>query len=582
MSADFWVGPTSDPDLIRLGPAAASGAEGVLYRGFHQGRSEALLAVKMLQPGHLDNLGDWTARWRQQAQLLRRVRVPGLVAVRGGFVGPLPHPRGQADQSTASLYLLMDWVEGVSLDRWVGTLESPQPETLLAALVPVGAALDLLHSGAATEGMPVIHRDVKPANILVATGGETILVDFGSVRGMTAAARRSALAGTPGYIAPEVRRHGRYSPASDRFSLGGVAFFLLTGSEPPSEPSGDELRQRLLAAPTVRGRVDIADHVLAMLNDDPARRPTALANWVAQLRSSSLPLGPGGGVIAPRAPSRHPNPITVRPETVQPEIGGRRRHASLALASVVILLAAVAYGLDQHTRRPEAAQSAGVAGRGAHVASFDPGANDPSSTITSVVTSTSVPAASTVSTTPAAPTATTSGAAGPSSTRPAPALTSGPLRQWDHIQIGGVIVQLGQELSPSALALLDGRGSTAQPYRYRDDPRVSIVVLGGEVALIMLATSREGYLDTPGLRSGITTTELRAIVPELREGTFGAAPALIASTTASGSAYFVLDYDDSVGPCPVTDRIAIIALLGRSVTPQLAPDYAYARCSSRA
>lgn len=376
MSTAFWVGPPSSPDRIRLGPAAASGAEGVLYRGFvdQEGR-DLSLAVKMLQPGHLEQLGEWARRWRQQAELLRRTSVPGLVVVRGGFIGPLPHQKGQADSSTASLYLLMDWIEGVSLDRWAASLQSPQPEGLLAALIPVGAALDVLHSGAATEGTPVLHRDVKPANILVEPGGQTILVDIGSLRGLTESGRRSALAGTPGYIAPEVRRGGQYSAASDRYSLGAVAFFLLTGSEPPPDGDPNELRQALLAAPIVGGRKEIADHVGAMLHEDPECRPVALANWVAQLRSSSLPILQGGGRLPPRAPLRRPPaPLgdTERRHRLRPVRW--RRPLVVTIAAVVIVITVPTASL-QEGRKPTTSSTArdqSVAGPAPSVAQYLP------------------------------------------------------------------------------------------------------------------------------------------------------------------------------------------------------------------
>jgi serine/threonine protein kinase len=284
----------------------ASGAEGVVYRGFVDLASGAVeVAVKMLQPGHLANLGEWTNRWRDQVELLKQVEIPGLVAVRGGFVGSLPHPKGHVDVSTASLYLVMDWVEGVSLDRWARSVEVAEPDQLLLALVPVAAALDLLHSGAATAGHPVVHRDVKPANILIRPGGDTVLVDVGSVRGLIDEPGRSGVVGTPGYIAPEVRADARYSPAADRYSLGAVAFALLTGTEPPPEGGTEELGRRLLAAPLLQGRADLVDHVLAMLDPLPERRPTGLANWVAQLRRSSLVALPGEVALAPRAPGRN-------------------------------------------------------------------------------------------------------------------------------------------------------------------------------------------------------------------------------------------------------------------------------------
>ena len=312
MNADFRVGPPDDPDRIVLGPAAASGSEGVLYRGTMPIESGVVrLAVKMLQPGHLTRLPEWTALWRDQVTMLRDVQVPGLVRVRGGFVGPLPHLPGRADPSASTLYLLMDWIDGVSLDRWARSLEAPQPEQLLRALVPVASALDLLHSGVGSGRSPMVHRDVKPANILVQPDGSTVLVDIGNLGNVTLDPRRAGVVGTPGYIAPEVRNDGQYSPASDRYSLGAVAYFLLVGEEPPLNCNSFELLGRLLVAPIVDGRREVAEHVLAMLDPAPENRPTFLANWVAQLRRSSLVSLPGDASLPPRAPTRNPPAATI-------------------------------------------------------------------------------------------------------------------------------------------------------------------------------------------------------------------------------------------------------------------------------
>ena len=337
--SEFWVGPRNEPDYIRLGPAVASGAEGVVYRGFVDLASGPVeVAVKMLQPGHLAQLGEWTERWREQVELLKQVEVPGLVAVRNGFVGALPHPSDHADDTTASLYLVMDWVEGVSLDRWARSVEVAEPEQLLMALVPVAAALDLLHSGAATAGRPVVHRDVKPANILIRPGGDTVLVDVGSVRGLIDEPGRSGVVGTPGYIAPEVRADGRYSPSADRYSLGAVAFALLTGTEPPPEGGIEELARLLSAAPLLQGRGELVDHVLAMLDPDPEQRPSCLANWVAQLRRSSLVALPGEVALPPRAPGRNPErPSKDRQRFSRQKLGSPLQKIAVLVAALGLL-----------------------------------------------------------------------------------------------------------------------------------------------------------------------------------------------------------------------------------------------------
>jgi serine/threonine protein kinase len=297
------VGPAGDPDRIRLGPAVAAGTEGVVYRGWTGAGTGRPVAVKMLQPSHLDRLDDWAVTWAAQVDLWRDLQVPGLVAVVDGFVGPLPHPAGARADRATSLYLVMEWVEGEPLDRWVGPGADVAPEARLAVLLPVAAALDQLHHPPPGTRPPVVHRDVKPANILVTDDG-AVLVDIGSAREVDGDVP-GAVVGTPGYVAPEVRREGAWSPAADRYSLGCVAFFLLAGQEPPAGAGPAELR-RILTAGALSRRSDLLDRVMAMVDADPRRRPDLLTNWVAQLRRSSLALPPTHR-LAPRAPRRRPS-----------------------------------------------------------------------------------------------------------------------------------------------------------------------------------------------------------------------------------------------------------------------------------
>jgi hypothetical protein len=171
-----------------------------------------------------------------------------------------------------------------------------------------------------------------------------VLVDLGSVRGLAGGHGRASLVGTAGYIAPEVLADGRYGPAADRYSLGAVAYFLLTGEEPMARPEPGELHRRLLDAPLVHGRADLADHIATMLDPDPNQRPECLANWVAQLRRSSL-VGLSGELAIPqRAPARNPSaPPTLAADPATRT--GRRRAAGLAAAAVAtIALASAAFG----------------------------------------------------------------------------------------------------------------------------------------------------------------------------------------------------------------------------------------------
>ena len=307
MADELYVGPLDDPDRYTLGMPVGAGAEGVLYKAhvLVGGNVPLQVAVKMLHPNHRLRIGEWAVRWRDQVELLRSLQVPGVVTVREGFIGSLPHRQAEADPETTTLYLVMNWVEGASLDGWLAENSATSADDRLKRLLPVAAALDIMHSGHATAGTPVIHGDIKPSNILVRDTGETVLVDFGLVRLLPGGERTTGVSGTPGYVAPEVTREGRYTPAADRYSLGAVAYFLLTSEEPPDNGSVSAMELRLDRVES--GNDQLAKQITAMLDPEPSRRPAILANWCAQMRGSSIDAQLQPDVLRPVASGRFPD-----------------------------------------------------------------------------------------------------------------------------------------------------------------------------------------------------------------------------------------------------------------------------------
>jgi serine/threonine protein kinase len=364
-AATFWVGPEEDPDRYSLGSAVGSGAEGILYRGsITTGTGVELeVAIKMLQPRFLDRVDEWHGRWREQGELVRSLHVPGVVPVRDGFIGPMPHPRGRPGEGR-TLYLVMNWIEGEPVDEWVRHRPDRDPLDDLKVLVQVAAALDLMHSGRATGSVPIIHRDIKPSNILITERG-AVLVDFGLTRGLPTGQQLTGITGTPGYMAPEVLDEGLYSPASDRYAFGAVAFFIVTGQDLPKDESAEAIRELLIAVPAFSDRPDLVDHLMAMLDADPGQRPSGLANWLGLVRNSSLLLRSED--LTPPAPARHVEP------SKKATVRGHRPHKlrrRTALLAVGVLLVALAAGglLAGHWLSGPAATSAPLRFSGA----FDP------------------------------------------------------------------------------------------------------------------------------------------------------------------------------------------------------------------
>ena len=176
-------------------------------------------------------------------------------------------------------FLVMDWVEGTTLAHVLaeaggGGLRLPE---VVHYLSQVAEALDHLHR----HRPPVVHGDVKPANVIVTPDAKAVLVDFGISHRQSAeeaASPRFALAGTAGYAAPEVASGQAPSPAADVFSLAATAFALLTGGPPrpgarPAWTGIDAERARLVEYALRRG-----------LAVDPARRPATASALIDALR----------------------------------------------------------------------------------------------------------------------------------------------------------------------------------------------------------------------------------------------------------------------------------------------------------
>ncbi|HVL07352.1 MAG TPA: protein kinase [Acidimicrobiales bacterium] len=197
---------------------------------------------------------------------------------------PSPHlPIARDDFFDGDDYVIvMDWVEGTNLDRILHVEGRPglPPTLVLAWLADAAAALTHLH----TQDPPVIHGDIKPANLILTKGGRVSLVDFGASSTPTKPGRRG---GTPGFAAPERATRGESTRASDIYSLAATAFALLTG-EPPTgiRPSWTGID------PALASQLEMA--IREGLVTDPAHRVATPGELVERLRAgwaSSLPTG---------------------------------------------------------------------------------------------------------------------------------------------------------------------------------------------------------------------------------------------------------------------------------------------------
>jgi serine/threonine protein kinase len=180
-----------------------------------------VVALKVIEPD-LRDLGSYSARFEREAQAIAALEHPNIVPV---------YYFGEAD---GLYYMAMKFIEGVELrvliDLYEQAGQSLPTADLLRIYEAVGSALDYAHS----QG--VIHRDVKPSNIMIDRNGQAYLTDFGLALNVGQGTMGEVF-GTPHYIAPEQARSSANAvPESDFYSLGVILYELFTGTVPFDDP----------------------------------------------------------------------------------------------------------------------------------------------------------------------------------------------------------------------------------------------------------------------------------------------------------------------------------------------------------
>ncbi|MFJ5261396.1 protein kinase [Streptomyces sp. NPDC088387] len=327
----------------RLLSKLGAGGMGTVWRAKDETVDREVAVKEPRVPDHLPDRERSNAyeRMRREARAAARLDHPAVVNV---------HDVAVVDGRP---WIVMELVQGRSLGNAL-------QEGTLSAREAARVGLEMLGALEAAHAAGILHRDVKPDNVLLGRHDRVVLTDFGiaQIEGETNLTDTGGFVGSPEYIAPERVLGQRPGPASDLWSLGVVLYAATEGVSPFRRSNTPATLQSVLnATPASPASASgpLAEVINGLLHKDPARRPNA-----AQVRSL---LEAAANPPAPPAPTRV---VTV----TGPAGGGRRfgRKSWTALGAVVVAAAAVAYVLvadpfagplpDGWTTRPEKALGA--------------------------------------------------------------------------------------------------------------------------------------------------------------------------------------------------------------------------------
>ena len=279
------------------------------------------VAIKVLRPEFSDN-EEFLTRFRNEAEAAENINSENVV-------GTYDYREADDPAGNVFCFIVMEYVRGESLADMLRRRGKLEQEQALDVLEQAAHGLAVIHR------MGLVHRDIKPGNILITESGQVKITDFGIAKAAEAVplTRTGMVVGTAQYVSPEQAQGHPVTACSDVYSLGVVGYEILAGHRPFS---GDSTVSVAIAhineAPPVLPR-EIAPQIRELLGiclrKDPQRRyadGNELSHAISAVRFHKRPPQPRSAAVAGQAPQHHPGSSTTAlgnatvPTTVNPAV----------------------------------------------------------------------------------------------------------------------------------------------------------------------------------------------------------------------------------------------------------------------
>ncbi|CAB4766507.1 unannotated protein [freshwater metagenome] len=264
----------------------ASGGMATIYEALDT-RLDRKVAVKIMH-AHLANDEEFVGRFIKEAKAAAALSHPNIVAVQD---------QGWNQNGVPAVFLVMELIDGHTLRDYLFERGALSPAESIQFLIPILSAL------AAAHKIGIVHRDIKPENVLISSTGRIKIADFGLARGellgSTMTAESSVILGSVSYLSPEQVQRGIADARSDLYSVGIVAFEMLTGAKPfegdsPIQIAYMHVNERVPLASSKKSGIPASLDALIYkaTSSNPDERPAHAGEFLESLRLIQSELDP--------------------------------------------------------------------------------------------------------------------------------------------------------------------------------------------------------------------------------------------------------------------------------------------------